>query len=76
MNRFDAERERIGRLLEQGLMTRREHGSARRMILGAERRAARDKAAEAERRRESAQRYRAKQKLRRALTQSLEGDAR
>jgi hypothetical protein len=74
VNAYDRERERIGRLRENGYLTAYEHRRRSEMIDRSERRAA-TAAERAERQRESKRRCRAKQKLRSALVQSLEQSA-
>lgn len=64
---YDAERERIGRQLENGYLTKSEHATLSRAIDRAELRAA-EKKARAERR----ARQMAKARLRNRLTKSLE----
>lgn len=71
MNQFDRERERIGRLREEGYLTAYEHQRRAAMIDRSEKRAS-NAAARAEAKRVAKARCYARTKLRRQLAQSVE----
>jgi len=71
VNQFDRERERIGRLREEGYLTTYEHQRRAAMIDRSEKRAA-NAAQRAEAKRTSKARCYARTKLRRQLSQSVE----